>query len=97
MIVELSEPARRELEHARDRYEAEREGLGDEFVAEMERLIADVGERPLTFSTIGRTKARRALAARFPYKLVFFLLGDVVRVVCVAHQHQAPDYWKHRL
>ena len=96
MKFEFSEPARAELEHARDHYEAEREGLGREFMLEMQRLARDLAERPLTFQLYPRTRYRRAVGTRFPYMLVFLLLPDTARVICVAHQHQKPRYWRGR-
>ena len=96
MTVELGPIAQEELERARDRYEDEREGLGAEFVDEMERLIREIAERPLTYGLLPRTRARRAFGQRFPYMRVFFVLPDKVRVVCVAHQHRRPRYWRGR-
>jgi plasmid stabilization system protein ParE len=92
MIVELLPIAQEELERARDRYEAEREGLGAEFVDEMELLIAEIAEGPLHFQRYPRTRFRRALGTRFPYMMVFLVVEDGVRVICVAHQHRKPRY-----
>jgi toxin ParE2 len=96
MIVELSELAQEELEHGRAHYEAEREGLGDVFLDELEELITTVGERPYSFAKLQRSRAYRGLATRFPYQVIFFILADKVRVICVAHQHQKPGYWRGR-
>jgi plasmid stabilization system protein ParE len=96
MKPEISEEAQAELKEARARYEAERAGLGDQYLDEMEALVAHIGEKPLHFQKVPRTKARRALGSRFPYQIVFFVLADRVRIIAVAHQHRKPRYWRGR-
>lgn len=96
MKLEVSEEAEAELELARARYEDERVGLGDEFLDEMEQLMARIADSPMQFPTVARTKARRALGARFPYQVVFFVMTARVRVIAVAHQKQRPRYWRGR-
>jgi plasmid stabilization system protein ParE len=96
MRPEISESAEAELETARAHYEGEREGLGEEFLDEMERLIARIGEAPMRFPAVARTEARRGLGKRFPYQIVFFVLPDKIRIIAVAHQHRKPRYWRGR-
>lgn len=96
MMLEVSEDAEAELELARAHYEAERDGLGSEFLDEMEELLTHIADKPLHFQKVARTKARRALGTRFPYQVVFFVLTDRVRVIAVAHQKQRPRYWRGR-
>lgn len=36
---------------------------------------------------------RQAQLRRFPYLLVFRLLGEAIEVIAVAHAHRAPRYW----
>ena len=94
MIVEVGALAEAELEHARAHYEAQREGLGRAFIDEVAMILTEIGARPLSYSLLARTKARRA---RFPYMLVFLVLVGRVRVLCVAHQHRRPKYWRGRI
>jgi plasmid stabilization system protein ParE len=96
MRLELSPEARLELFAERDHYEAEREGLGLQFVDEMEALMAQIADGPLRFEKVPRTRFRRAVAKRFPFKLVFYVLPDHVRVIAVAPQKKRPHYWKGR-
>lgn len=96
MNFEFSLDARLDLFAAQDHYEGEREGLGLEFIAEMEQIAHKIAARPLRFPAIGDAGARRALGKRFPYFLAFFVLEDRVRIVAVMHQHQHPDIWKAR-
>ena len=42
-------------------------------------------------------RVRRAVVARFPYAVVFVLLGDTVYVVAFAHGRRRYGYWKTRV
>ncbi len=96
MKLEILPEAEAELEHAREHYEAERPGLGRDFIHEMRLLTEAVLEGPLHFAKLRRSRTRSALGTRFPYRIVFAILGDTVRVLAVAHQHQRPSYWRGR-
>ncbi|MBL9028564.1 MAG: type II toxin-antitoxin system RelE/ParE family toxin [Myxococcales bacterium] len=96
MKTEFSDSAKAELRSAREHYDAERAGLGREFLLEMREIVSRIRTTPLQFPAIGRTEARRALGSRFPYQIVFFVLADRVRIIAVAHQHRKPRYWRGR-
>lgn len=40
---------------------------------------------------------RRAVTRRFEYGLVYYVRGDVLWVVAVAHSKRRPNYWRARL
>lgn len=63
MIVEFGDSASAELGSARDHYDIEREGLGDEFVREIEELVGTIGERPESFPRVARSRFRRGVAS----------------------------------
>jgi plasmid stabilization system protein ParE len=96
MKLEILPAAEDELAAARDYYEAERSGLGLEFLTEIEALMARAAAAPLRFPLLRRSRARRALGKRFPYLVVFYVFPDRVRVIAVAHQKQRPRYWSKR-
>lgn len=96
MKLEILAQAEHELAAASDHYNAEREGLGQEFLDEMDALTQRVLDGPLEFAQVRRSRARRALADRFPYQIVFFVFPHRVRVIAVAHQHRRPSYWRGR-
>jgi toxin ParE1/3/4 len=96
MKVEFSDEAKAEIRAAREHYEAERAGLGREFVLEVRDLVRRIADAPLHFQKVARTKARRAVATRFPFKIVFQVLASHVRVIAIAHQKQRPQYWRRR-
>jgi len=51
-------------------YESQRPGLGNEFLAEAQALIAAIAGRPLMYPVV-RRNTRRALLRRFPYGLYY--------------------------
>ncbi len=96
--IEVHADAVADLEEAAAWYEAQRRGLGLEFVAEMDRVVANIGEHPLGFSVWNRgDPARRAMASRFPYAMFFDLEPDRIIVMAIAHWRRRPGYWQRRL
>lgn len=93
MKLEYAEEIEFEVGAARDGYEAERVGLGDEFLAELEAATERILTRPHQFPVLAGTTMQRALMKRFPFMVVFAVHGDVVRVIAVAPQRSKPYYW----
>ena len=75
-------------------YEARRANLGDEFVAEVERLVDRIATNPLAFRQV-HGEIRRAVLARFPYAIYFRPMVDVT-VVLAIHGRQDPSRWQGR-
>lgn len=38
--------------------------------------------------------ARRAPVPRFPYTVVYLVVGDAICVVAIAHERRRPGYWQ---
>jgi toxin ParE1/3/4 len=92
--IELHPEALAEMEEAAAWYEARRPGLGLEFVAEIERLLARVADNPEAFSVWNASDpSRRAVCARFPYSVFFDLESARILVLAVAHARRRPGYW----
>lgn len=97
--------ARAELNEAIVWYDRERVGLGDDFLAEVVRVALEVGEAPEAHPEAsdvhglppGSPAVRQARVKRFPYRLVYVELPDMVLVVAVAHIRRRPGYWHGRL
>jgi toxin ParE1/3/4 len=96
--VDVHVDALDELEEAAAWYEARRPGLGFEFAAEIERVVASVAERPLAFPRWkGEDPVRRALASRFPYAVFFDIEPQRIVVMAIAHSSRRPGYWGARV
>jgi plasmid stabilization system protein ParE len=86
--------ARLELEAAAGWYEGEQEGLGAEFVHEIDAALARIVAKP-TASPLWRADRsyRKGGVRRFPY-IIFFVADDSsIRVAAIAHKRRRPGYW----
>ena len=88
--------AEEEFIHAIAVYEAERPGLGAEFLAEVERAARRIVSFP---EHGGRYLAgtRRIVLRRFPYNVVYWPDPEDRLVIAVSHQRRSPDHWRKRL
>ena len=78
-------------------YEAARPGLGEEFLAEVGRVVDLIGAYPEGCPQVHRD-LRRALVHRFPYSLYYRPLTEaaLVEVRAVVHQRRHPRSWRRR-
>ncbi|HET9624062.1 MAG TPA: type II toxin-antitoxin system RelE/ParE family toxin [Kofleriaceae bacterium] len=99
--IRIDPEADDEIDHAIDRYERERAGLGGEFWDELRSAIRTLeSPGPECGPVIGlptELGVRRKLLARFPYAVVFVEGETTVRILSVMHGHRSPAYWRRRL
>ena len=95
--LEVRPEAQDDIEAAALWYEAQKAGLGERFVFEVDALIDRVRSHPLQFPVI-EPPVRRGLLRRFPYA-VYFVAEDQGggTVLAVLHQYRDPDIWRDRL
>jgi plasmid stabilization system protein ParE len=96
MNVRFLSPARQELDDAVAWYDQQADGLGKEFLDELDRVIRRVVAYPLSSIEI-EPGLRRGLLARFPYGIIYGQDEDIVVIVAVAHLHREPRYWADRV
>ena len=70
--------------------------LGGRFYDEVEAVIAAICAHPRQFHEFD-PPARRYLAQRFPYAIVYLEEPDRIWIVAVMHLHRQPGYWHERL
>ena len=75
-------------------YEARREGLGSEFGAAVDEMIARIVDNPLAFQRV-RGETRRGVLQRFPYAVYFRATAEEIIVLAV-HGRQDPSRWHTR-
>ena len=81
-----------ELEEIREHYEACSPGLGSDFVDEFERQILTISAMPTRWM-VASGDIRRALMKRFPYVILFRIVGaDSIRVTVVKHERRHPAF-----
>jgi plasmid stabilization system protein ParE len=85
MTASVSSEADRELTEGPVYYarEGARE-LGLAFVAEFERTVSLLCEHP-TIGTVWRASRRRFPLRRFPYRVIYYIHGDEIRVIAMTH------------
>jgi plasmid stabilization system protein ParE len=76
-------------------YEQQREGLGEEFLAELARAEHKAASTPLSFRVV-RRDTRRIMLRRFPYQLFYRVVADVVVVVACFHGRRSPKRLERR-
>lgn len=70
--------------------------LADEFYEEFRRTMLEAARNPASFS-IRAADLRRANLRRFPYHILFRIVGDTVRVLVVRHHRRHPEIGIERL
>ena len=77
-------------------YEGQRQNLGTEFEAEVERALAEIVENPQRFPSHGDDGLRKCQLRRFPYTIFYLDMEECIWIAAVAHQRRKPGYWAHR-
>lgn len=96
MNVRFLTLADEEVDDAVAWYNEQLEGLGRDFLDELDRVVRLVKTYPLLAPTI-EEEVRRFLFSRFPYSLIYGLDENTIVIIAVAHQHREPRYWTDRL
>ena len=87
--------AEADMTEAALRYENQRSGLGDEFLADIHASLARAAAHPRQFLCLRRRpEVRRILIARFPCRIFFVLRPDALIVFRVLHGARRDREWK---
>jgi plasmid stabilization system protein ParE len=79
-------------------YEQQEAGLGHEFLRAARETIEKLSANPLIHQLRSRRKqVRWAYQHRFPYRIIFRILGDTVVVYAVIHTARHDRSWTSRL
>jgi plasmid stabilization system protein ParE len=76
-------------------YEQQRPGLGNEFLAELARVLHAIEQHPEQYAIV-RSQTRRALVRRFPYAIFYIIDPNDVAVIAVMHGRRDPQRWQER-
>ena len=94
-VVRFHPEAESEMNEAVDYLNGESEGLGEIFLDDIQRAIDLITSHP-EIASIVKGRARRKLLRRFPYSLIYSVVGEDIRILAVMHQYRRPFYWQHR-
>ncbi|MGZ8217754.1 type II toxin-antitoxin system RelE/ParE family toxin [Methylomagnum sp.] len=93
--ISFHRTAQAEFNEAATWYEAQRTGLGLEFIAEVDRCITLIAENPHQYAVLYR-EVRRAIVRRFPYNVFFRIEPRGIRILAVFHARRNPAVWQKR-
>jgi len=93
--VSFSRAAHAEFIEATAWYEAQRPGLGAEFIAQIECCVLRAAEQPQRYAVV-HNGIRRITARRFPYSLYFRVHVRRIVVLAVFHSSRDPTIWQRR-
>ena len=89
-------PAEEEMTEAAVFYEEASEGLGSDFLDDVQRSIDRLTDYPYSGETIN-SRLRRTLLLRFPFSLIYAVERNSIVIVAVAHHARAAGYWRSRI
>jgi toxin ParE1/3/4 len=96
VISSVSLEADRELSEGALYYARESSAdLGLAFIAEFERALDLLCTHPL-LGAVWKRDRRRFPLRRFPYSIIYYIKGDELRVIALAHHRRRPGYWTGR-
>lgn len=90
--LRFSARALRETGEAREWYESQSLGLGEEFIAAMELQLKRLEQAPLLYAEV-IPGVRRALLPRFPFGLFYVVRDNLVHILAVVHDARNPNRW----
>ena len=92
----LQPEAEADLNEAYRWYEAQRPGLGAEFIDSVEAVFERIRRTPESRAVVYRD-VRQTLVRRFPYVVCYVFQENQADVVAVFHGHRDPTVWKSRV
>ena len=87
--------AEAEFDSAAAWYEAQRPGLGDDFVAAIQQVLDTITNHPERYP-VADGDVREAPVARFPYCVYYRVKPNRVVVISVFHTSRDPSIWQTR-
>jgi plasmid stabilization system protein ParE len=94
-LVRFHTEAETEMNEAVDYLNGESLGLGDIFLDDIQHAINLITSHP-EIAPVVEGRVRRKLLRKFPYSLIYSIVGEEIRILAVMHQHRRPFYWQHR-
>jgi toxin ParE1/3/4 len=81
------------------RYEGERDGLGEDFVAAVDLALGQILAHPSAWAVWPGLRQpahpiRRYVMARFPYVIAYQIVNDTVAIAGIAHSKRRPGAWR---
>ncbi|MBD2676990.1 MULTISPECIES: type II toxin-antitoxin system RelE/ParE family toxin [Nostoc] len=85
--------AEQELVDATNYYEEKNQGLGLDFLTEVENAVNLLMRYPAA-GVVVQGFVRRLILPKFPYSLLYRVVDDdLIRILAIAHHKRKPLYW----
>ncbi|HEY9073765.1 MAG TPA: type II toxin-antitoxin system RelE/ParE family toxin [Desulfobaccales bacterium] len=84
-----------EINEAAAFLDIESPGLGLAFLDDLEHAIEVIVSHPVA-APILRGRLRRKVLRKFPYSIIYSIVGEEIRILAVYHQRRRPFYWHPR-
>jgi plasmid stabilization system protein ParE len=94
--VRIGEEAEAEYTEALAWYHARSARAAEGFEAAFAEALERIEQSPEQFPPCDEEGYRFALLGRYPYSLIFRVMGATAQVVAVAHARRRPGYWSRR-
>jgi plasmid stabilization system protein ParE len=94
--VRIGEEAEAEYTEALAWYQARSLRAAAAFETAVAKTLERIGAAPAQFPVCQEEGFRYAPLTRYPYSLIYRVLGEVVQVIAVAHARRKPGYWSRR-
>ena len=85
--------AKRDVRRAAKWYERQREGLGREFVVEVDAALGRIAGNPEQYEVVHR-EIQHSILRRFPYGVFYRIRANKISVFAVVHLKQDDILWK---
>ncbi|HEY4239314.1 MAG TPA: type II toxin-antitoxin system RelE/ParE family toxin [Kofleriaceae bacterium] len=95
-MIRLRPAAAKELAADVRYYDRAYPGRGQRFLLAVEKTLDRIDAAPLRPPILIAPDIRSAKVERFPYRVVYLVIDDVIDVVAVAHAKRRPMYWRRR-
>lgn len=94
--IRLHPAARREIQQAFDWYLPEAgPRIAAGFLDDLEHTLSLLKAHP-EIGEPGGSNTRRLIFQRYPYTVVYRLMGEALEIVAIAHHSRQPAYWAGR-
>ncbi len=84
-----------EIKASYEWYQNQAEGLGDDFLTELESAFDAIAELPNTWPKFTKN-CRRFLLSRFPFSVICRAKNNSIFVIAIMHNSKKPGYWEER-
>lgn len=75
-------------------YEKDYPGRGGRFVGAVDVALSQIAGTPERFPLLFEPDIRSVKVKRFPYRVVYVVVEDIIDVLAVAHAKRRPAYWR---